>query len=83
MGVDVPNAFIQTKTTHKEKGEILMMKTTGALVDMLLKLDPWNFKGYLVYEKGQKLIYMVILREIYEILVALLIWYQNFKKYLK
>ena len=68
---------------HKEKGEIVIMKITGELVDMLLKLDPWDFKGYVVYKKVRKVIYVVVLRAIDGMLVALLLWYQKFKKYLK
>ena len=74
MGVDVPKEFIQTKKNHKEKEEILVMKITGTLVDMLLKLDPGNFKGCVVYERIKKVIYVVILRELYLVLVASLIW---------
>ena len=36
---------------HKEKGDRMIMKMTGALVDILLKLDPDKFKGYTVCEK--------------------------------
>ena len=60
-----------------------MMKITGELVDMLLKLDTEKFKGYVVYETLQEVIYVVALREIYIILVVLLLLYQKFKKYLK
>ena len=49
--VNITNTFIQTKTTHKEKGDRMIMKMTGALFDMLLKLDPDKFKGYTVCEK--------------------------------
>ena len=59
------------------------MRITGELVDMILKLDPWDFKGYVVYEKVRKVIYVVVIRAIYGMLVALLLWYQKFKKYLK
>ena len=67
------NLFKQNKN-HKEKEEILVMKITGTLVDMLLKLDPGNFKGCVVYERIKKVIYVVILRELYLVLVASLIW---------
>ena len=59
------------------------MKIKVALSDMLLKLNPEKFKVYLVYEKGRKLIYVVVLREIYVMMVASLLWYQKFNKYLK
>ena len=68
---------------HKEKGDRMIMKMTGALVDMLLKLDPDKFKGYTVCEKWWEVIYMVVLREIYGIFVASLLWYHKFNKYLK
>ena len=35
--------------SHKEKEDRMIMKTTGALVDMLLKLDPDKFKECVVY----------------------------------
>ena len=66
--------FIQTKMTHKENGERVIMKITGELVDILLKMDPEKFKGYLVYEKLLKVIYMVILGEIYGMLFASFLW---------
>ena len=68
---------------HKEKGDRMIMKMTGALVDILLKLDPDKFKGYTVCEKWWKVIYMVVLREIYGIFVASLLCYHKFNKYLK
>ena len=83
MGVDLPKACIKKKMPHKEKGEIVIMKITGQLVDMLLKRDPDKFKGYVLYEKEINVIYVVVLREIDGMLVALLLWYQKFKKYLK
>ena len=58
---------------HKEKGEIVIMKITGELVDMLLKRDPDKFKGYVLYEKEINVIYVVVLREIYAMLVASLL----------
>ena len=83
MRVDVLNTFIQTKITHKEKGERVIMKITSALVDMLLKLDPDKFKGYAVYENRLKVTSVVVLREIHGILVKYLICYQKVKKNLE
>ena len=74
MGIDAPNTFFQTE---------IIMKYTGALVDMLLKMDPDMFKGYVVYENGRKSVYLVILRAIRGMLVASLLWYHKFNKDLK
>ena len=70
------------KHAHNGKGGRIIIKISVALFDMLLKLDPEKFKGYVVYENRRKSIYVVVLREIYGILVAPLLWYQKFKKYL-
>ena len=59
------------------------MRVKAGLVYMLLKMDPEKFKGYLVYEKLLKVIYMVILGEIYGMLFASFLWYQKCKKDLK
>ena len=41
MAADVPNAFIQTAMPEVKEGEErVMMKITGVLVDMLVRLDP-------------------------------------------
>ena len=69
MWVYVTNTFIQTKKNTKTL-ETVITKSTGALVDIPMKLDPEHFKGYVVYEKGWKIIYMVVLREIYGMMVA-------------
>ena len=61
----------------------MIVKLTGPLLYILLKMDPDNFKGYVVYEKERKVIYLVILRAINEMLVTSLLWYQKFKKDLK
>ena len=47
------------------------MKITGSLVDMLLKLDPDNFKLNVVHKKEQTVIYAVVIREIYGMLVCI------------
>ena len=50
MLVDVHNTFFQTNMPHKGNGEIIIIKISVTLVDMLLKLDSEKFKGYVVYE---------------------------------
>ena len=59
------------------------MKITVALFGILLKLNPEKFKVYVVYERGRKVIYVVLLRSIYGMLVASLLCYHKFNKYMK
>ena len=56
---DVPNAFIQTAVEELDNdGDRITMKMRGAMVDMLLEIDP-SHKDFLVYEKGQKVLLYV------------------------
>ena len=90
MSADVPNAFIQTKMPEVKEGEErVMMKITGVLVDMLIQLDPQLYLVQLdpqlygpqvVYERERKVLYVQVLRAIYGMLTASLLWYLKFKK---
>ena len=77
---DIPNAFIQTAVEEIDKdGDRIVMKIRGAMVDMLLELDP-KYEEFVVYEKGQKILYVHILRAIYGMLMSGLLYYKKFKK---
>ena len=81
MSADVPNAFIQTEMPEIKQGEErVMMKITGVLVDMLIQLDPQLYGPHVVYEKDRKVLYVQVLRAIYGMLTASLLWYLKFKK---
>ena len=80
MTADVPNAFIQTHMPPPEEGEDrVIMKITGVLVDMLVQLSPDTYGPYVVYEKGRKVLYVQVLRAIYGMLQASLLWYNKFR----
>ena len=80
MTSDVPNAYIQTIIPHMEKGqERIIMKIKGRLVDMLVQLAPEVYADYVVYEKGVKVLYVQVLRALYGMLVATLLWYKKFR----
>jgi hypothetical protein len=81
MTADVPNAFIQTVMPQPTDGsdDRVCMKITGVLVDLLCKLDPTKYGPYVVFEKGRKVLYVLVLRAIYGMLVASLLWYKKFR----
>jgi hypothetical protein len=56
------------------------MKITGDLVDMMVDLNPEVYANFVVYENKRKVIYVVILRALYGMLVASLLWYKKFRK---
>ena len=81
MTADIPNAFVQTKLPETKRNEDrVVMKITDQLVDMLVELDPELYGNYVVYEGGRKVIYVIILRALYGMLVASLLWYEKFRK---
>ena len=51
---DIPNAFIQTENENYEDGEQVVMKVRGALVDILVELDPQTYQDFVVLENRKK-----------------------------
>ena len=60
--------------------EMVIMKIIGVLVDMLFELDSETYRNHVLFENEKKLIYDVVLRSIYGILVAELLLYKKFHK---
>ena len=83
MTLDVPNAFIQTGMPPKKVEEQIIMKVRGVLVDWLVEINPLTYSPYVVIERGEKVLYLEILRAIYGMLEASLLWYRKFKKELE
>ena len=81
MIADVPNAFIQAQLPDADKeGERVIMKITGVLVDLLVKLSPETYGPYVVKDKnGKRVLYLQVLRALYGMLVAALLWFKMFK----
>ena len=80
MTCDIPNAFIQALMPEtKDRDERVMMKITGVLVDMLVKLNPELYGPYVVYENKRRVLYVRVLRAIYGMLEAALLWYKKFR----
>ena len=56
------------------------MKISGILVEMLTKLDPVLYGPYVVFENGSKVLYVVqVLKAMYGMLQATLLWYMKFR----
>ena len=75
MSLDIPNAFIQTPMDANSR---VMMKITGLLVDMMIRLDP-SYRNYVVMENGKRVIYVRVLRAIYGMLEASMLWYKKLR----
>ncbi|CAJ1938132.1 unnamed protein product [Cylindrotheca closterium] len=77
MSLDIPNAFIQTQMPMDVKSRV-MMKITGLLVDMMIRLEP-RYRDYGVIENGKRVIYVRVLRAIYGMLEASMLWYKKLR----
>ena len=81
MTADIPNAFVQTKLPKGSGNEDrVIMKITGVLVDMMVELNPRVYSIFVVREKNRKVNYVVVLRALYGMLIASLLWYEKFRK---
>jgi hypothetical protein len=81
MTCDIPNAFIQAYLPKKEPGEDrVVMKFTGVLVDMLVNINPELYGPAIVLENQKKVLYLEVLKTIYGMLEAVLLWYKTFRK---
>ena len=76
---DIPNAFIQTPVDETDaQGDRIVMKIRGAMIDMLIEIDP-SYAEYVTYENGQRILYVHILRAIYGMLMSGLLFYRKFR----
>ena len=80
MTADIPNAFVQTAVDEKNqvKGEHIIMKIRGPLVDMLLEIAPEVYSDYVAYEGKTKVLYVKMLMAIYGMLQSSLLYYKKF-----
>jgi hypothetical protein len=81
MTCDIPNTFIQAFLPKKEPGEDrVVIKITGVLVDMLVDINPELYGPAVVLENCKKVLYVEVLKAIYSMLQAALLWYKTFRK---
>ena len=56
------------------------MKIRGVLVDILIDLCPGVYDKYIVYEQGQKVLYVEMLMALYGMLISSILFYKKFRK---
>ena len=79
MVLDVTNAFIHTKMPSNKYGEErVIMKITCVLLDMLVELDSQTYRKHVVFENVMQVIYVVVLRKNYGMLVSELLFSKKF-----
>ena len=75
MTMDIPNAYIQAEVPKMKKGERIVMKVRGELIDWLCQIDPSGYLPYVVVERGVRVLYLLVTKAIYGMLQAGLLWY--------
>ena len=75
--LDVPGAFMQAKID-----ELVHVRFTGAMVTLLLEIDHEMYKDYVVVEKGERVMYMELLKALYGTLRAAHLFWQKLSKQL-
>ena len=75
--LDVPGAFMQA-----EIDELVHVRFTGAMVTLLLEIDNEMYKDYVVVEKGERFMYMELLKALYGTLRAARLFWQKLSKQL-
>jgi len=77
--IDIPNAFIQTKSEQPEDQVLLRLR--GLLADLLVEIDPCTYKGFVTMNsKGESVLICECLKAIYGIVIASLLYYRKFRK---
>ena len=82
MTSDVPNAFVQCKV-NQINGERIVMKIRRALVHILVDLDTKLYADHVVYYGKNKILYVLMLKGLYGMLIASLLYYRRFVKDIK
>ena len=80
MTADIPNAFVQTEMEKQDVGKRVIMKIRGPLVDMLEEMAPDIYEGKAVIERGQRVLYVLMLKALYGMLQSSLLYYRKFRK---
>ena len=73
--VDIPGAFM-----HSNQDETIHLRLQGTLADLLVKCDPKLYRKYVVTEKGQRVLYVELVKALYGTLRAALLFWRRLSK---
>jgi hypothetical protein len=69
---DIPGAFMQSDM----KGKVVM-KLEDVMAEIIVKIDPTQYKKYVTKENGKDVIYVILAKALYGTLQAALLFWQN------
>ena len=70
--VDFPGAYLHAKMPDEKR---VLLKLRGQFVDIMCTVNP-EYRTYVRYEKGVKVLYLRLLRALYGCLESALLWYE-------
>ena len=75
----VPGAYLQASMPEEKK---ILMKFRGQFVDIMCSVNK-EYSKHVIYEKGQKVLYVRVLQAIYGCIESALLWYDLYAGTLK
>ena len=72
--VDVPGAFMQA-----DMDELVHVRFTGTMVDLLIKIDAEMYEPYVVYEGKEKVMYVELLKALYGTMRAARLFWEKLR----
>ena len=78
--VDIPNAFIQTHAMEIKGKPPEIMKVRGKMAEILLEIAPSLYHPFVVFERGEPVLYLLLTKAVYGTLTAALAFYRKLRK---
>ena len=79
--IDIPNAFVQTDLVKNDKPVKIVMVIRGKLAQMLCDIAPDTYKKYMTRDRnGNPVLYVKLLKALYGLMEASLMFYQKLLK---
>ena len=66
-----------TAYLNANMNDYTLLKFTGDSVDIMCKMNP-KYEEYFITESGRMVLYVQVLKALYECVVCLLLWYDYF-----
>jgi len=70
--VDIPGAFM-----HADMDEVVHVKLGGVMAELLVCVNPDKYGPYVTIKHGKKVMYVQLLKVLYDTLQAALLFWQN------